>query len=335
MSAPSQHGRWWSQRSAYIALAVWTVCVLAIFPLSHGNLPFNWPLLANTPFQSQLLFVVAFPLYPIFLMLVAFLLTRRRAIPDMAVRAPVRSVALQEALLLWLYGALVLVVGQLVGRALFGEGIGLHLNGALWGPTRLQTPVEAWTWAGYNFVLYALLPYLAFRARGYSSTQLNLKSENLRNDLLVIVVILTLEAAFELTANGAIFKLSGYQLLIGVPLSFVLHLFGTGLPIMVFIYAILMPRYMKITGSATTAVLLGAVSYAALHVFESWTAYDSVPHAALSLIFVLLIFGGPGLIKSFLTVRTGNAWVHLWAYHAIVPHVTLDTPNIVRIFQIR
>jgi hypothetical protein len=335
MSTQSQRGRWWRQRSVYIALAVWTVCVAAIFPLSHGNLPFNWPLLANTPFQSQLLFVLAFPLYPIFLMVVVFLLTRRRSIPDMAVRAPIRSLALQEALLLWLYGALVLVVGQLLGRALFGEGIGLHLNGALWGPARLQTPMEAWAWAGYNFVLYALLPYLVFRARGYSSTQLNLKSENMQNDLLVIVVVLTLEAAFEVTVNSGIFKLSGYQLLVGVPLSFILHLLGTGLPIMVFIYAILMPRYMKIAGSATTTVLLGAVSYAALHAFESWTAYDSVAHAALSLIFVLLIFGGPGLIKSFLTVRTGNAWVHLWAYHAIVPHVTLDTPNIVRIFRIR
>jgi pimeloyl-ACP methyl ester carboxylesterase len=85
--------------------------------------------------------------------------------------------------------------------------------------------------------------------------------------------------------------------------------------------------------AATT--LLGAVSYAALHVCEYWTVYDSLPHAALSVTCVLLWFLGPGLIKSYLTLRTGNAWVHLWAYHAIAPHVTMDTPVIVNVFQIR
>ncbi len=55
----------------------------------------------------------------------------------------------------------------------------------------------------------------------------------------------------------------------------------------------------------------------------------------LTLIFVFLQFSFPGLIKSFLTSRTGNAWVHLWAYHAIAPHVTVDTPHIVRVFGIK
>ena len=94
-------------------------------------------------------------------------------------------------------------------------------------------------------------------------------------------------------------------------------------------------RYLKLTGSVTTTVLLGALSYAALHVFEYWTVYDSVSHSVLSVIFVVLTFIGPGMIKSYLTLRTGNAWVHLWGYHAIAPHVTTDTPVVVRIFGIR
>ena len=50
---------------------------------------------------------------------------------------------------------------------------------------------------------------------------------------------------------------------------------------------------------------------------------------------VFLFFFPPGLMKSFLTMRTGNAWVHVWAFHAISPHVTVDTPLIVRDFNIR
>jgi len=48
-----------------------------------------------------------------------------------------------------------------------------------------------------------------------------------------------------------------------------------------------------------------------------------------------LLVLGPGMVKSALTLRTGNAWVHAIAYHAIAPLVTLDIPNIVRILGIR
>ena len=57
-------------------------------------------------------------------------------------------------------------------------------------------------------------------------------------------------------------------------------------------------------------------------------------HGTLSVIFLMFQYFGPGMIKSVLTLRTGNAWVHLWAYHAIAPHVTVDTPNIVNVFKL-
>jgi hypothetical protein len=51
-------------------------------------------------------------------------------------------------------------------------------------------------------------------------------------------------------------------------------------------------------------------------------------------IFLMFQYFGPGMIKSVLTLRTGNTWVHLWAYHAIAPHVTVDTPNTVNVFKL-
>jgi hypothetical protein len=52
-------------------------------------------------------------------------------------------------------------------------------------------------------------------------------------------------------------------------------------------------------------------------------------------IAVFLTFFPPGVTKSFLTMRTGNAWVHLWGFHAISPHVTVDTRLIVADFHIQ
>ena len=145
----------------------------------------------------------------------------------------------------------------------------------------------------------------------------------------------SVESAFELAVfDQNMFRLSARQMVLGVPLTFVVYFIGTVLPTMVLIYAILMPRYLRITGSAISAVLLGGLTYAAMHIVEGWSVFDSPRNVSLSLIFVLLQYFGPGMIKSVLTLRTGNAWVHAFSYHIIAPHVIVDTPLVVKIFGI-
>src|ERR1700722_5995259 len=61
---------------------------------------------------------------------------------------------------------------------------------------------------------------------------------------------------FDLGAFPGIFQLSARQLLIAAPLSFGIFMIGTVLPTMVLIYAILIPRYLKLTGSSATTVIL-------------------------------------------------------------------------------
>jgi hypothetical protein len=261
------------------------------------------------------------------------LLTRKRPVPDLAERAPESSIARRETLAMWAYVAVVMVAGRLIGQHLFGEGIAMHLNGSLLGATRVQSPIEVYTWAAYNGILLALIPYLVFRMRGYSNQQLSLKSANLKSDVLVIIVVLAFSVGIDMMGPN-IFQLTRHQQLVGGLMSFWFHLFGTDLPVMIVIYSILMPRYFKLF-SPMTAYLLGAVSYPTIHIFESGTRYDSITAAAMSLTFVYLLFIPAGLMKSFLTWRTGNAWVHVWAYHAISPHVTVDTRLIVSDFGIK
>ena len=49
---------------------------------------------------------------------------------------------------------------------------------------------------------------------------------------------------------------------------------------------------------------------------------------------MLLGYTGPGMVKSLITLRTGNAWVHTIAYHVVAPHVIVDTPLVVQAFGI-
>ena len=211
----------------------------------------------------------------------------------------------------------------------------LDMPGTLYGLSGPYTPRAAIIWASYNFVVYAVLPFAYFRWRGYSLEQLSLRSNNLRADIVLILIVFVVEGTVELlTISTAIFSLSGRQLLLGVALTFVLNFFGTVLPIMIFIYSILLPRYLKMTNSVALTIILGGLTYAVLHVGDSWTNYSSLSNGLLSVIIVAIQYFGPGMVKSVLTLRTGNAWVHVWAYHAIAPHVLIDTPTVVEIFHI-
>src|SRR5438445_8649228 len=123
-------------------------------------------------------------------------------------------------------------------------------------------PGEILPWATYNFAVFAVAPYLWFR-RHYTPTQLNLRSTDRLNDTIVVLVVGTLETLVELATFPAIFRLSARQLLIGASLSFLLFLVGTVIPTMILIYAILVPRYLRLVGSSVTTVLLGGLTYAA------------------------------------------------------------------------
>lgn len=261
-----------------------------------------------------------------FLAIIAWL-TRKRTPIDVDQRLNGTSRSLVEVAGLWAYAA----VGIAVAASL---GYGLHAEGAVYGPIEDVARADLIGWAMFNITVFALVPYAGFRALGYSNRDLGLRSTNLRGDAVLIAIVLAIEAAQELSVFTGIFDLSLRQVMLGMPLAFVIFLAGTGLPIMIPIFSILVPRYRQLTGSTTAATILGGLSYAAFHVTEYWTAFDTFPLGVVSIVLVFSQFTGPGMIKSLLTLRTGNAWVHVWAYHSIVPHVTIDTPTVVDAFEI-
>lgn len=314
-------------------IVVWAASV-GFVALSVRTLPFDWPGMPAMSTGFQLISAHVQILWVFFLIGVTLFVTRRRKVVDLSTRAPAPTENRAELLFLVAYAVVAQVVGFVLGRLIGSYPISFHLPGTVFGITTAVSPTDVYAWVAYNFVVYAVIPYVIFRARGYSNEALNLTSADRRGDLLLIVIILVLESAFELAFDHSIFNLTGQQLLIGAPATLIIYLLGTSLPTMVFIYAILLPRYLKLTGSVVTTVILGGVTYAALHLFEAWTLWNSPTNIALSLVFLMFQYFGPGMVKSVLTIRTGNAWVHLWSYHSIAPHVLFDTPLIVKVFRI-
>ena len=96
------------------------------------------------------------------------LVTRKRPVINLGERAPERSIARRETRAMWVYAAVVMVAGGRIGQHWFGEGIALHLNGSLVGATRVQSPVEVYTWAAYNGSCWRSFRMLCF---GCEATQ--------------------------------------------------------------------------------------------------------------------------------------------------------------------
>jgi hypothetical protein len=264
-------------------------------------------------------------------------LTRKRAQPALAgVALPSAAMARHETVLLGAWGVLAIFGGIALGQALDSAPIGFHLAGTIFGvhDHDVVTRQVALAWAGYNLVVYAVLPWLYIRNR-HGTIGMPLRSIARRGDLIVILVVLAIESVTQLSAlSSAVLDLDGRQLARGLPLTFALYFAGTVLPTVIFVQALLVPRILAMTGSVPATVVLGGLAYTAVHASDSWTVMTSPGNAVLSWSLLFLLYFGPGMIKALITVRTGNAWVHAWAYHAFAPHTLIDTPLIVRIFGI-
>ncbi|EGD57098.1 hypothetical protein [Gordonia neofelifaecis] len=325
-----------SSRVVWLAVAGWLVINAVLIALAGEHLPLHASELAEPPTVDKVIGTDLMYLEVFALMVVVHLLTRHRKVPDLATRAPERTRTGAEVAAMLGYGSAGMVGGFLLGRAFGWHAFSFHLDGMVIRTDQPVTIPETLSWAVYNLIVFAIVPLIVFR-RGYTTEQLSLRSSDRRADLLLIVVVLAIESAVQLAVAGSssILGLPLRQALLGAPLTLVLGLAGTALPTMIFIYCILTPRYLRLTGSVPATVVLGGLTYATLHFFDGWTNFASPTDALISVLYLFLFYTGPGMFKTFITIRSANAWTHLWAYHAIAPHTLLDTPMFVKVFGVR
>src|SRR5262245_44404695 len=117
---PSQD-RWLSrllrERSVRVAAVGWVAANALVVAVGSGGLPFDWPTLPGRAASERLVETNLALLEVFALMGVVYLLTRRRAAPDLAARAPRRVVARRETVALLAYGVLGLIGGFFLARS--------------------------------------------------------------------------------------------------------------------------------------------------------------------------------------------------------------------------
>jgi hypothetical protein len=321
-------------RLILIAGGGWALLNLAIVQLANGYLPFDRPALTRMPFAWQIAMPSLALIEQFALMVLVAWLTRDYDLEPRLAKVPTGAQARRETVGLLSYAMTAQALGWVIAPLFGFRPFSFHLAGTLFGCSVPPSPGEALLWAGYNFTAYALIPFLWFRRR-YDLTELWLVFDRRGRDWTVLLIILVVESCVQLAASpGALATPVALWFKAG-PIAFALFMVGTVLPTMVLIYAILIPRYWRLTGSVGVSTVLGGLTYAAMHLVEGWSSFATPNQTILSVLFVFASYTGPGMFKSYVTLRTGNAWVHALGYHAIAPHTLFDTPLVARIFAIQ
>ena len=263
---------------------------------------------------------------PVFLGLaaLAYFVTRKRELPNLADRAPTRAVAKTEVIGLIIY-AIVAVIG-LASLGYTYHPPDVFAAGATFNATNMII------WALLNVSVYVAIPYLYFRWRGTTNAQLGLANNNWRKDVWVILAVGGLDFLMSLGYSGFL-ALTPTQMVRAAPLTLVLYTFGAGLPIVIMTQAILAPRIMRLTNSYIATTVALTFAYAFFSLTDAGISFEGgLSHALLAMLLILVHNLGPGLIKATITVRTGNAWLHMLAYHVLSFHVIVDSPIVAFLF---
>jgi hypothetical protein len=117
-------------RGVQTTVILWVIGYAVVLWLAHGSLPFDRPAIARLPFAMQMAAPTITMIEIFVLMVLAFLLTRKRVIPDMAARAPERRIALRETVLVLAYATLGQVGGWIVGPGMMKSVLTLRTGNA-------------------------------------------------------------------------------------------------------------------------------------------------------------------------------------------------------------
>ncbi|HET8580748.1 MAG TPA: hypothetical protein VFL31_07095 [Nitrospiraceae bacterium] len=119
-----------------LAVAIILAVVLSVL-LGRGGLPFTRPAVRTTAVAPNIISQLVQLAFALLVIFVASRITRKRRPVDFDERTPERRVAKREMIWLLVYGGVVLFAGGL-------NGIGMHLHGAIFGPTREIAPTDVY-----------------------------------------------------------------------------------------------------------------------------------------------------------------------------------------------
>ena len=272
------------------------------------------------------LFLAYFPVLALSVFLLLFLTRNRDAFDWESLYRVDRDRAGQEVVLAFAY----LLITQWVLGLYFEVGLhfpGPHVYEA--GRFDLQTVL---LWALVNSVVYVVIP-LVWLCRSGLDLPKFVRALQWRRNIWILVAFWALDFFGPIIGGIDFFSLTTEQYVVGVPLSILVNTFGAGLPVVVLMHVVLIPRLMLIYDSKLSVIAIAGLFYAVFSLFDPGVDYSSLNMTILSVSYIVMTQVLVGMGKATFTVVTANPFIHFATLHVLSARVPFDTAMYAEIFK--
>jgi hypothetical protein len=272
------------------------------------------------------LFLAYFPVLALSVFLLLFLTRKREAFDWESLYRVDRDLAGQEVILAFAY----LLLTQWVLGLYFEVGLhfpGPHIYEA--GRFDLQNVL---LWALVNSVVYVVVPLVWLCRSGLDLSKF-VRTLQWRRNIWILIVFWALDFFGPIIGGVDFFSLTTEQYVVGVPLSILINTFGAGLPIVILMHVVLIPRLMLIYDSKLSVIAMAGLFYAVFSLFDPGVDYSSLNMTILSVSYIVMTQVLVGMGKATFTVVTANPFIHFATLHVLSARVPFDTAMYAEIFR--
>ena len=272
------------------------------------------------------LFLAYFPVLALSVFLLLFLTRNRDAFDWESLYRVDRDRAGQEVVLAFAY----LLITQWVLGLYFEVGLhfpGPHVYEA--GRFDLQTVL---LWALVNSVVYVVIPLVWLCRSGLDLSKF-VRALQWRRNIWILIAFWALDFFGPIIGGVDFFSLTTEQYVVGVPLSILVNTFGAGLPVVILMHVVLIPRLMLIYDSKLSVIAMAGLFYAVFSLFDPGVDYSSLDMTILSVSYIVMTQVLVGMGKATFTVVTANPFIHFATLHVLSARVPFDTAMYAEIFK--
>ena len=272
------------------------------------------------------LFLAYFPVLALSVFLLLFLTRNRDAFDWESLYRVDRDRAGQEVVLAFAY---LLLTQWILG--LYFE-VGLHFPGPhVYEAGRFDLQ-NVLLWTLVNSVVYVVIPLVWLCRSGLDLSEF-VRTLQWRRNIWILVAFWALDFFGPIIGGVDFFSLTTEQYVVGVPLSILVNTFGAGLPVVILMHVVLIPRLMLIYDSKLSVIAMAGLFYAVFSLFDPGVDYSSLNMTILSVSYIVMTQVLVGMGKATFTVVTANPFIHFATLHVLSARVPFDTAMYAEIFK--
>ena len=307
-------------------VCIWLIATAAYF----GFVSMGFPLspIAENGLMSLVTIYLPVLLLSVFLLL--YLTRKRKAIAWDELYAVNKNTAKKEACFAVFY----LVITQLILGA--GFNMGLHFPGTDVYYSGSHSQADVWVWVITYTLIYTIIPLLWLQTKGLSIGKL-FTSFKWKRDIWIIVSYWALDFFGPIITGSTDFigGILASQYAIGIPTGILVNSLGAGLPVLVMMHMIFIPRIAVIFKHKITVILLAGLFYSVFSLFDQGVDYSNLSIGLTSFTYIIMTQTLVGMGKATFTVVTGNPFIHFITLHIISARVPFDTRMYIDIFKLK